>query len=153
MAASAALACQSLATLSANPRSGPVGTNVTLTGANYSGSSTASNVDIHVDSRSGPIVASTRADASGKINVTFSVPGEMTSGYHTLLATQTVNGVPKSGTPGRTSFQVTGTSASSSASADPSSLSTPVGLGALVLVGIVGLIISRRRRATTTPVA
>lgn len=147
--ASAAFACQSLATLSANPKSGPVGTSVTLTGANYSGSPSAGDVEIHLDSRTGPLLASTRADSAGKISVTFTVP-DMSKGFHTFLATQLVNGVPKSGTPGRTSFEVTKATASASAGAfSPSSLATPVGLGALAVFTAMGLVVSRRRRATS----
>lgn len=106
--ASAAFACQSLSTLALSPGAGPVGTSVTATGGNYSSSTSASAVDIHLDTREGPVLASTRPSSTGTISVTFTIPSSMAVGYHNLVATQkNANGTPKSGTPGRSSFQVT----------------------------------------------
>jgi hypothetical protein len=120
--ASAAFACQVLATLSVTPTSGPSGTSVTATGGNYSSSASASNIEIHLDSRTGRVLASTRAGGDGSLNVTFPVSG-VAVGYHTLVATQyNANGTPKSGTPGRASFQVTASrAATANATGRPSS--------------------------------
>lgn len=146
--ASAAYACQVLATLSATPGSGPNGTQVTATGGNYSGSAAASNVDIHLDGRTGRILASTRANGQGRINTSFTV-SNVALGNHVLVATQTVNGAPKAGTPGRAPFNVTlgGASSASHASTLPSDLLSPVGLGLLGATTAAGLLISRRRRS------
>lgn len=140
---SAAFACQTLATLSANPRSGPVGTVVSLSGGNYSGAANASNIDIHLNSRTGPIVASTRAAANGTFSTTFTVPSSMAVGYHTLIATQTRNGVPVSGTPGRSSFQVTAGTATASAGLSPV---TTYGLPMTILATAGGAIVLLGRR-------
>jgi hypothetical protein len=121
--ASAAFACQVLATLAVNPTAGARGTKVTATGGNYSASSSASDVKIHLDSREGRVLATTRAASSGSISVDFTIPSEVTVGYHTLVATQfNANGTPKSGTPGRASFQVTASrAATANATGRPSS--------------------------------
>src|SRR5437763_15454105 len=86
--ASAAYACQVLATLSVTPSTASNGTTVTATGGNYSGSSAASNVDIHLDARGGRVLASTRA-TGGKVNVSFPL-SNVRLGNHTLIATQPV---------------------------------------------------------------
>ena len=142
--ASAAFACQSLATLRANPNSGPAGTVVTLTGNNYSGSASASPITIRLDSRTGPILAS--IPPTSRFTVTVNIPAT-NAGYHTLLATQyTASGAPVAGTPGRASFQVTGGAASADTSPIvPSALLTPLGLAGLALSG--ALVLRRRRSA------
>lgn len=114
-AASVAYACQSLATLHANPNSGAAGTEVVVTGTNYS--ATGSNIDIRLDSRNATPIKS--IPATKTINTTVVIPAGTAVGYHTLIATQNnSSGVPASGTPGRASFNVT--AASSSAASNDS---------------------------------
>jgi hypothetical protein len=142
--ASVAFACQSLATLAVSPTSGPVGTLVTFNGGKYSRSETASNVEIHRDTKTGPILWSGRASATGTISGQFNMTGSV--GYHVLIATQyTSPGVPCAGCPGRSSFKVTGTS-SSSASMLPSALTSPVGLAGVGLLTALGAAGALRRR-------
>lgn len=142
--ASTAFACQVLATLSVSPKSGPVGTEVTATGANYSATA-LTEVVIRLDTRDGPELARTRPLPSGQIIATFKIPPGTSAGYHTILATQLkADGTAVAGTPGRASFEVTG--AGSSSTASPSALRMvnygPMGFAAVALL----LIAERRKR-------
>ncbi len=141
--ASAAFACQALTTANARPKSGPVGTEVNVTGGGYN-----ANFDVEVrwDSRTAPPLAVVRPAANGSVSAFIRVPNTSV-GYHTILITQKVLSggvwVDKSGSPGRTSFQVTASGGSSqSTSLDPSVLVTPVGLAGLLLL----VAVSRRPR-------
>jgi hypothetical protein len=136
--ASAAYACQSLTTAAVNPKSGPAGASVNVTGSNYSN---AAPVQIRLDSRTATPLA-TPMPSGGNVNANVTIPAGTSVGFHTVLITQTVNGVPRSGSPGRASFQVTGGSASSASILDPSVLVAPAGLAGLILLAGV----SRRRR-------
>jgi len=133
--ASAAFACQALTTANARPKSGPVGAEVNVTGGGYN-----ANYDVQVrwDSRYAPPLATARPASNGSVSVTIRVPNTSV-GTHTILITQKVlsNGVwvDKSGSPGRTSFNVTsGSAGSASTGLDPSVLVTPVGLAGLLLL-------------------
>ena len=141
--ASAAFACQALTTANARPRSGPVGTEVNVTGGGYNRNYP---VEIRWDSRTAPPLATAQPAENGSVSAFIRVP-QTSVGYHTILITQKVLSggvwVDKSGSPGRTSFQVTSGSASSaSTSLDPSVLVTPVGLAGLLLL----VAVSRRPR-------
>ncbi|MDQ3931476.1 MAG: hypothetical protein M3252_01355, partial [Actinomycetota bacterium] len=114
LVASAAFACQRLVTAYATPKSGPVGTNVTVTGGNYNPS--AGPVEVRLDTRTGKVLATTAAQPDGNISVTFPIPSGTSVGYHTLVVTQfTSSGTMISGGPGRTSFQVTQSATKASA--------------------------------------
>ena len=103
---SVAYACQSLATLHANPRSAAAGSTVTLFGKNYSSSASSSNIDIHLDARSGPVIAT--FGPSSVLNGTATIPAGTAAGTHTLVATQTTSaGNAVSGTPGRATVVIT----------------------------------------------
>ena len=150
--ASAAFACQVLATLHVSPKSGPGGTTVTATGDNYSSNPNASPVVVHLDTRTGRSLASTRPDGNGHINTSFTVPGDVSTGSHALVATQYLaNGAPKSGTPGRATFTVSYSGASAAhASASPLSvLTSPITLGGWALLAGIGLVRVVRRRAAS----
>jgi MYXO-CTERM domain-containing protein len=121
-----------------NPKSGPAGSSVNVTGSNYSN---AAPVQIRLDSRTATPLA-TPMPSGGNVNANVTIPAGTSVGYHTVLITQTVNGVPRSGSPGRASFQVTAGSASSASILDPSVLVAPAGLAGLILLAGV----SRRRR-------
>ena len=150
IAASAAFACQSLSTAAVSPKSGPAGSTVTVTGNNYSTAATSSPVQVRLDSRTGPLLWSGAPAANRSITATVTIPGDTPAGYHTILVTQyTSTGAPVAGTPGRTSFQVTGAASSADTSPiAPSALLTPLGLAGLALSG--ALVVRRRR---TAPVA
>lgn len=129
-AASAAYACQKLVTLHANPQSAPAGTAVDVTGVNYDMKETSSNVDIRLDSRNGPVLASippSQLGAKGDFTRSVTIPEGTASGNHIFVATQTLaNGSPCVGCPGRANIEVTGASASAaenSSAAGPSSSS------------------------------
>lgn len=147
MAASAAFACQSLSTLTVTPKSGPSGTVVHAVGSNYSASSSASRIEVHLDTRTGPILFATAGPQS---SFTADFPVNAGPGYHSLIATQyNAAGAPVGGTPGRASFNVT-----SSATQDvtggftPSDLATPLGVAGLAL-SMTAYAVRRRRRATS----
>ena len=144
MAASAAFACQSLATATVNPKSGPSGTTVNLRGTNYSSSPTASPIQVHLDSRTGPVLAQTGPSTS--INLNFAVTGP--AGSHPLVVTQyTSSGAPVAGTPGRSYFNITsGSSADVTGGFTPSDLATPLGVAGLAL-SMTAFAVRRRRHA------
>lgn len=135
LAASAAYACQRLVTLHANPQSAAAGTAVQVTGVNYNTASTSSNVDIRLDGRNGPVLA-TIAPASlgskGDFAREVTIPAGTASGNHILVATQTLSsGAPCAGCPGRANIEVTGASAASNSSAaGPAASSNDQGSGA-----------------------
>ena len=144
-AASVAFACQSLATLSVSPNSGASGTVVNFSGGKYSSSSSASDVVIHRDTKTGPALWTGRASSTGSIGGSFAMTG--TTGYHVLIATQyTSPGVPCAGCPGRSSFNVTASSSASSASVLPSALTSPVGLAGVASLTALGAAAALRRR-------
>ena len=148
MAASAAFACQSLATLTLDKKSGPSGTQVTVVqGANYSGSPTSSRVEFHLDSRTGPLLGATAGPQANITGTTFTVTGP--AGPHVILATQyTSSGSPVAGTPGRARFDITGgSSADITGGFSPSDLATPLGVAGLALSMTAFAV--RRRRATS----
>src|SRR5207245_4560429 len=71
-------------TISLNPTSGPAGTNVTVTGNNFSPNSA---IVISYDGASvTTIPASTTTDLTGSFSATFTVPAS-TAGSHTVKAT------------------------------------------------------------------
>ncbi|HWC12781.1 MAG TPA: hypothetical protein VG455_16350 [Acidimicrobiales bacterium] len=147
VAASAAFACQSLATATVTPKSGPSGTVVNLAGSNYSSSPTSSAIEVHLDSRTGPVLAST--GPASRINLDFAVTGSV--GYHSLIVTQyTGSGAPVAGTPGRAAFQITSGAASSDITGGfrPSDLATPLGVAGLAL-SMTAFAVRRRRQATS----
>jgi LPXTG-motif cell wall-anchored protein len=146
--ASAAFACQSLSTLQLSAKSGPSGSTVTATGGNWSAAASSSNVDIHLDTRTGPVLASTKP-ATGSSTISTPVTISASTGYHVLIATQSANGVPRAGTPGRASYQVTAGPAAASATTLPSGLASPLTLAGLVLMSLVGFLARRRRHAVT----
>jgi len=126
--ASAAWACGVLATLTLDTKVATPGQAVTLSGKNYASAVTpgASAVTVRLKSRTGTVLTTVPA-TGGKIADTFTVPSSLSPGWYVVLATQTVNGVTKSGTPGRTTLRVSGTAA---AAAAPWSTSAPSGPGA-----------------------
>ena len=105
--ASTAWACGVLATLKANPGGVAPGQTIQVTGVNYSSAASASDVSVRLNSRTGPVLATTKPPAgSTSISTPVQIPGNVTPGWKVLVATQTQNGVPKSGTPGRTTVRV-----------------------------------------------
>jgi hypothetical protein len=146
--ASAAFACQSLATLTLDKKAGPSGTEVTvLQGANYSGSPTSSRIEFHLDTRTGPLLGATAGPQSNISGTKFTVSGP--DGWHVILATQyTASGAPVAGTPGKASFQIGGaSSADVTGGFTPSDLATPLGVAGLALSMTAFAV--RRRRATS----
>lgn len=121
LAASAAYACQRLVTLHANPASAAAGAAdaVTVTGANYSMEATSSPVDIRLDTRDGPVLASIVVSElrGGRFTRNVTIPGNTAIGNHILIATQTLaNGAPCVGCPGRANIEVTAAQASAASS-------------------------------------
>ncbi len=102
--ASTAYACASLATLYLDKKVSTPGTPLDGDGRNYSSSPDASPVTIRLDSRTGRILWQGRPE-TGRIQPRFLTP-KTTAGYHTLLATQTRNGNPVAGTPGRAAIRI-----------------------------------------------
>lgn len=120
---SAAYACQSLATLHANPAAASAGSTVTLSGKNYGFATTGtqnSNIEIHLNTRTGPVIGTFAPVASRRLNGTVIIPAGTPAGDLTLVATQyTPTGNAVSGTPGRASVVVSVASRSTGQASAP----------------------------------
>ena len=168
--ASAAFACQSLATLHANPGTAAVGVQtMTLIGNGFDPG--GSSIEIHLDSRTGPLLRAVDGDPVlvdrfGNLSVTLAMPSGVSVGYHFFIATQTDSlGRLTAGTPVRASFQILPASASSSAApfgpghpheqghpnttrssvVDLVTLASPLGIAPLAASGAICLVLRRRR--------
>lgn len=127
-AASVAWACGVLATLTLDQKVAQPGQAIQATGKNYSTAAGASAVTIRLKNRTGAVLATTAAQAGGKINAAFPIPANLSPGWYTVMATQnTANGTPKSGTPGRTNIRIQGARSASAVAASPWSSSNPSG--------------------------
>jgi len=170
--AATAWACGNLATLK-GPGAAAPGSTITVTGSNYRAVGPNTPVQIRLDSRNGRVLPggeSITPNSANRISAQVSLAG-VSSGYHLLLGTQysTTTGAPTSGTPGRTTIRVQGSSASSSSGSSWGSpgapvkvdaggpggsapLSTLVGIGlSLVLLGTGSTLVARSRRAAKRP--
>jgi hypothetical protein len=179
-AASAAWACGVLATLTLNTTVATPGQAIIATGKNYSAPTTgggaptnASDVTIRLQSRTGRILTTSAPPAAGKLDKTFTLPSDISPGWYVVLATQfNSNGTPKSGTPGRTTLRVQGSSSAHAAAVSPwsgSGPSSPAALDAsgsngqpllpMLLAGLLSLtmlaagwaLVSRRGRPASGP--
>ena len=116
--ASVAWACGVLATVTLDKQVASPGQSVTISGKNYANTTVggASPVTVRLQSRKGTVLTTVPATA-GRISDTFTIPTSVSPGWYVVLATQNnANGTPKSGTPGRTTLRIQG---SSSAGATP----------------------------------
>ena len=128
--ASVAWACGVLATLTIDTKVASPGQSISITGKNYANTVVggASAVTVRLKSRKGTVLTTVPA-AAGKIADTFTVPASTSPGWYVVLATQSnADGTPKSGTPGRTTLRIQGSSsAGATPVAAPWSSSTPSG--------------------------
>ncbi|MGB2895400.1 MAG: IPT/TIG domain-containing protein, partial [Anaerolineales bacterium] len=69
-------------TMSISPTSGPPGTTVTMSGSGWTGNT--SGHEIHWDSKTGPILGTFSTNPNGAFTTTFKIPGNATSGKHTI---------------------------------------------------------------------
>lgn len=149
--ASSAFACQLLATLSVSPNSGPAGTTIKATGNNFASATTAGPVEIRLNTRTAPVLASV-PPGNRTFTVDVPLPAGTPNGFQTVIATQKLaNGNPAPGTPARSSFKV-GAAGATGASAAPVAASTPSAELPIALVAGVGLLVgavalTRRRSA------
>lgn len=148
--ASAAFACQSTVTLYSSSSSVAQGGTVTVTGNKYNTSAAFGPVQIRLDSRTGPVLASA-TPVGGNISASVTVPATTSLGYHILIATQYNNttGAPCTGCPGRASVKVVAP-ASAAASVGsglsaPWLPSTPLGLVGVALASLAVAVLRRRR--------
>lgn len=143
IAVSTAWACGVLATLTAPSTAAP-GSTVNVTGRNYSSSASFGAVQIRLNSRTATPIGSATVGADTKINTNVTLPAGLSPGWYVVLGTQTntTTGVPKSGTPGRTSIRVQGAAAASrrhgGAAVTPWSSTTPPGGSGGLAVKAVG---------------
>lgn len=132
-AVSTAWACGVLATLTLDTKVAAPGQKVTATGKNFGTKETTSPVSIRLGSRTGKVLA-TGPGAQMTDGVTFSVPSSTKPGWYVVMATQTntANGTPKAGTPGRTTLRVrpAGSRSQHSAAVSPWGTSAPPPTGA-----------------------
>jgi hypothetical protein len=114
--ASIAFACARLSTLKLNRTSGPPGAQASAIGRNYNFDARSSAVTLRFNSRRGPVLWEGRADSRGRIRGAFRIPNAR-PGQYVILATQTSEGRPVAGTPGRAPLRISGARRSSAASA------------------------------------
>lgn len=150
--ASAAYACQSTVTLYARPSTVAQGGTTTVTGNKYNPSLP---VEIRLDTRTGPLLATTTAAVLGGAGVQVTIPAATKVGYHILIATQyTSSGVPCTGCPGRTTIKVVAPTAPSSAGTSSGigglGVANPFGLPGFLLASLAALAVRRHRRRPTT---
>jgi hypothetical protein len=94
-----------LATLHATPRIVQAGSTVNLFGRNYGSIVTHSDIEIHLDGRTGRVIAS--FSPRSVLTVPVTVPADVPVGLHTLVATQyNASGNSVSCTPGRATIEV-----------------------------------------------
>lgn len=170
--AATAWACGNLAVLRVvGPSAVPPGSTITVTGSNYRSTTSNTPVQIRLDSRTGTVLKDDIIpNSANRISAEVSLAG-VASGYHVLLATQwrKSDGIITSGGPGRTTFRVQGSSASSASGSSWGSpgapvkvdaggsggsppLSTLLGVGlSLALLGIGSTLVARSRRAAKRP--
>jgi hypothetical protein len=171
--ASVAWACGILATLSINTKVAAPGQTITVTGKNYgTAASGASAVSFRLKSRNGTVLTQVPAPAgTDKISATFAIPANTSPGWYVLLATQnSASGVPKTGTPGRTTVRIQGAAQSSVVGAPwgspnpsgPSAQAQQAGGGSLLAILFAGALslsmlaggwtlLSRRGRTSNQP--
>lgn len=144
IAVSTAWACGVLATLT-TPATAAPGSTVNVTGRNYSANASFGAVQIRLNSRTATPIGSATVGGDTKINTNVTLPANLSPGWYVLLGTQAniTTGVPKSGTPGRTSIRVQGAAAASrhrngGAVATPWSSTTPPGGSGGMAVKVVG---------------
>jgi hypothetical protein len=107
VAASIAYACTALATLSLNPSQGDPG--ATSNGVGRGFSATGEPVVVRLGGANGQALWSGRPDAGGSANISFQIPGNLTAGSYTIMATQNnLDGQPVPGSPARAELTVTG---------------------------------------------
>lgn len=104
---SVAWACTALATLDLDHKSGAVvGDVVKGTGTGFDVAPTSSQVEVRLNGREGPLLATARADINGRIAFEFTTP-QAAPGDYVVVATQTnAQGQPRSGTPARAPFTI-----------------------------------------------
>lgn len=90
---SVAYACTNLSNLQANPGSGAAGATIRVTGSNFRTEVGVSGpVEIQLDSRSGPVIATLPMASINAVGRTISldvpIPASAALGFHTLIATQ-----------------------------------------------------------------
>ena len=117
VAVSTAWACGVLATLKANTKTAAPGATVGLSGEHYGSPTSNTAVSIRLNSRTATPIGTATPNSAGVINTNVALPGNLSPGWYVILATQNRTsggndtGVPKSGTPGRTTLRVQGAAA------------------------------------------
>jgi len=116
--ASAAWACGALTTLKSSPSVAAAGGTVTVTGRNFGAGPTWGPVQIRFNSRTGPVLKEIAPSTGNSFAFTdtVQVPAGTEPGWYVINATQSrvSDGIPKSGSPGRSTVRVQGAGAGSS---------------------------------------
>jgi len=128
--------------------------NVRSFNGSFSTAAGRSAVSIRDGTRNGRVLRSTSPDARGNINVDFPLPADLQSGWHLLVATQTVDATGRQVgfTPIRTRMRIAGASAGSAAPGGRGgSPGSPLGLwaiGSVVILLATGAALTARRLRT-----
>lgn len=141
-----AYACVGLVALEATPASVQPGGSVTLRGMDFVPSAP---VQIHVDRINGPVIGTvtpaqmTGGVMSSRFNQTVTLPANLTTGQHVLVATQSAHNM-NGGNPARTVLYV-GVPAPAPAGPDArpaaAQLDSGPGWGVLVLIGLAAAVV------------
>lgn len=118
LAVSAAWACTALATIDMDHKKGAVaGDTVNGTGRGFDRAPTSSPVEVHLNGRTGPLLASVRPDINGNVVFSFTAP-QGQPGDYVIVATQTnAQGQAVSGSPAKAPFTLLASPAAAPAAA------------------------------------
>ena len=146
------------AVLELNPRSGPPGTEITVTGSGFNGSSatTTPGVQLRLSTRDALPLKTAVVSTQNTISDSFPIPAGLAAGEYLVLATQTsTRGAALFGTPARARLRVTAGRAAAAASAPASSTGRHTVVIGSLIVGVVllagGMLAVIRQRTSNRP--
>lgn len=149
--AATAWACGTLVTLSVTPKVAKPGETLTVTGRNWGGTPTFTNVQLRWGSRTAPVLQEvTPPDLQDADGTQLQVPANAKPGWYVLTGTQfsVSNGAPKTGSPGRTTVRVQGAAGGSAAPWGAATPTGPGGPGGSPDVPLPGVLLSAALLAT-----
>lgn len=165
--ASACWACIFLAGITVSATNVQPGGSLTVRGISFK----SNPVDMHLDSPTGPVLATATPDSKGNFSQPVAIPPDLGTGPHVIVATQAAatvdgrNNGAAQGVPARAAFQVGTAPPPAPVSAGPVQVANSAGIGTLVLIGAVvaclgillggaiSLVAARSRRPEARPVA
>jgi hypothetical protein len=136
--ASSSWACIFLGGISVSATSVQPGGSLTIKGLSFG----SNPVELHLDTLTGPVLATVTPDAKGNFNQPVTIPQTIGTGSHVIVATEAAatpdgsNSGSAQGVPSRAMFQVGTAPPSTTPAARPVQVAKGVGIGTLVLIGV-----------------